>query len=414
LQRRTGGRSALNQQDGQATSLKRSIGLAGLVFYGVGTMIGGGIYALLGKIIGAVGVFTPLALLLAGAVALVSAFSFAELSRRFPVSAGEAAYVEAAFDKQWLSKLVGFLVVSTGVVSAATLCSATGGFLLDLTALPVVGLIVFTGLALTAIAAWGVTVSVAAVALVTLLEAGTLLVIIALSADRLAQLPSLVTDMATSLGQFEVTALMTATFLAFYAFVGFEDMVNMAEEVRDVERNMPLAIFIAVAITVTLYLGVAVVAITLEDRAGLVAAHTPLALLLPGGTSVLLIGVISILAGLNGALVQMIMASRVLYGMAGRGMAPRLLGGVNVRTRTPLAATLLVGATVMLLATSFPLAGLAEATSFIILGVFFLVNLSLVMIRWREWRGPRGARFPWLSALAAVSCLSMLLLRLLR
>jgi amino acid transporter len=394
--------------------LKRSIGLPALVFYGVGTMVGGGIYALIGKIIGEVGVLTPLSLLIAGAVALVSAFSFAELSRRFPVSAGEAAYVEAAFDLRWLSQLVGCLVVLTGVVSAATLCAATGGFLLDLTALPVVGLIVLTALTLTAIAAWGVTVSVAAVALVTLLEVGTLVVIIGFSAERMLQLPALVTDMALNLGQFELGAMMSATFLAFYAFVGFEDMVNMAEEVRDVERNMPLAIFISVAITVTLYLGVAVVAITLEDRAGLVAAHTPLALLLPGGVPTLLIGVISILAGLNGALVQMVMAARVLYGMARRRMAPDELGRVNARTRTPLNATLLVGLIVLLLASSFSLAGLAEATSFIILGVFFLVNLSLVAIRWRERRPAAAAVFPWLSALAAASCMAMMVLRLLR
>ena len=393
--------------------MKRSIGLTALVFYGVGTMIGGGIYALLGKIIGEVGVFTPLSLLLAGAVALISAFSFAELSSRFPVSAGEAAYVEAAFDNRWLSQLVGCLVVLTGVVSSATLCAATGGFLLDLTAMPVTGLIVGTVLTLTAIAAWGVTVSVTVVAMVTLLEAGTLVVIIGLSADRMLQLPSLITDMAVNLEQFEVGALVAATFLAFYAFVGFEDMVNMAEEVRDVERNMPLAIFIAVAITIVLYLGVAVVALTLEDREGLVGAHTPLAMLLPSGSSVLLIGVISILAGLNGALVQMMMAARVLYGMARRGMAPRVLSGINDRTRTPMTATLLVGLIVLLLASSFTLTGLAEATSFIILGVFFLVNLSLVVIRLREGRGAMPTRLPWLSSLAAASCLAMLALRLL-
>ena len=373
-------------------------------------MIGGGIYALLGKIIGDVGVFTPLSLLLAGAVALISAFSFAELSRRFPVSAGEAAYVHAAFDWQWLSTLVGFLVVLTGVVSAATLCAATGGFLLDITALPVTGLIILTALVLTAIAAWGVTQSVLVVAVITLLEAGALLVIIVFSADRMSQIPSLAADMASQWDQFETGALVSAAFLAFYAFVGFEDMVNMAEEVRDAERTMPLAIFIAVAITMTLYLGVAVAAITMENREALVAAHTPLALLLPGGQSAaLLIGVISILAGLNGALVQMVMAARVLYGMGRRGMVPRVLGQVNAHTRTPLLATFLVGLVVLSLAASFSLAGLAQATSFIILGVFALVNLSLAVIRCRERAG-----LPWLSSIAAASCVVMMVLRLLQ
>lgn len=387
--------------------LKRSIGLVGMVFYGVGTIVGGGIYALLGKMIGAVGVFTPLSLMIAGAVALVSALSFAEMSRRFPASEGEVAYVDAAFGWRRLSQLVGTLVILTGVVSAATLCAATGGFLLDITGVPALGMIVLTAVVLTAIAAWGVSQSVAAVALVTILEVGTLVVIILLSADSLTAVPRLLSQMTGQWDQLEGAALMTTAFLAFYAFVGFEDMVNMAEEVRDVERTLPLAILISVAITFVLYLGVAAVALNLEDREALAQSNTPMALLLPPDhTAGITIGVISILAGLNGALVQIVMAARVLYGMARKGMAPGRLGAVSTATRTPLFATLMVGATVLLLAVSFPLVGLAQATSFIILGVFALVNLSLVVLRRRE------GGIPWLPGIAAAGCVAMLTLRL--
>lgn len=389
--------------------LKRSIGLPGMVFYGVGTMIGGGFYALLGKIVSTAGVFTPLALALSGCLALLSAFSFAELSRRYPVSAGEVQYVDAAFGVTRLSRLVGVMVILTGVVSSATLCAATGGFLLDLTGAPSIVFIALTALILTAIAAWGVSQSVAVVAAITLVEAGTLLLIILLSGDSLAHAPALLGEMAASWEQFDAAALVGASFLAFYAFVGFEDMVNMAEETRNVKRTMPLAIFIAVAITVSLYLGVAVVAITLEDRAALAEAHTPLALLLPQGQySGLAIGLISILAGLNGALVQLVMAARVLYGMAGKGLAPPWFGRINSCTRTPLRATLAAGAVVLLLSTSFSLTGLAVATSFIILGVFAMVNLALARLRWVD-----DSHFAWLPLLAAVSCVVMLLARLL-
>lgn len=400
----------------QATTqarLKRTIGLPGMVFYGVGTMIGGGFYALLGKMVGLTGIFTPLSLLLAGVLALMSAFSFAELSRRFPVSAGEVQYVDAAFNRTWLSQLVGILVILTGVVSAATLCAATGGFLLDLTGGSTTSLIAATAILLTAIAAWGVTQSVAVVAVITLIEAGTLLLIVLLSGDRLLQLPDLASQMSANIGQLEGAALISSSFLAFYAFVGFEDMVNMAEETRDVERTLPRAIFISMGITVCLYLLVALVAVSLEDRAGLASANTPLALLLPQGKfSALAIGVISILAGLNGALVQLVMASRVMYGMANKGMAPSIFGRVSSRTRTPLQATLVAGIIVLALSTTFTLTGLAHATSFIILAVFTLINLALASLRWRE-RKQKGLRaIPWWPLIAVASYSAMLLVRI--
>ena len=391
-----------------SAELKRSIGLPGMVFYGVGTMIGGGFYALLGKIVSSAGIFTPLALALSGALALLSAFSFAELSRRYPVSAGEVQYVDAAFGFSRLSQLVGVMVILTGVVSSATLCAATGGFLLDLTGAPSLVFIILTALLLTAIAAWGVSQSVAVVAAITLIEAGTLLLVILLSADSLTQAPALLGEMAASWDQLDAAALVGASFLAFYAFVGFEDMVNMAEETRNVKRTMPLAIFIAVGITVTLYLGVALVAISLEDRASLAEAHTPLALLLPRGEySGLVIGLISIMAGVNGALVQLVMASRVLYGMAGKQLAPAWFGRVNRRTRTPVRATLAAGVVVIILATSFSLSGLAATTSFIILGVFAMVNVALARLRWEN-----DSTIAWLPLLAAACCTVMLLARL--
>lgn len=396
------------------TGLKRSIGLTGMVFYGVGTMIGGGFYALLGKIVGEAGVFTPLSIILAGVLALVSAFSFAELSRRFPVSAGEVQYVQAAFDSQPLSRVVGLLVVLTGIVSSATLCVATGGFLLDLTGMPVSGLIVFVVAMLTAIAAWGVTQSVAVVAVITLIEAGTLLFIIVVSSDQFLEFPALINDMMAQRDQIQSSVIVTTAFLAFYAFVGFEDMVNMAEETRDVERTLPRAIFISVIITVLLYIGVSLVAIGHTDHTAFADAHTPLALLIPDTAhGALIIGVISILAGLNGALVQLVMASRVLYGMANKHLAPGFFASVNSYTRTPLKATLVAGGLILLLTMTFKLKGLAEATSFIILAVFTLVNLSLAVIRWREQVAKTWSVVPWLPLIAAAGCITMLAVRLL-
>ena len=173
------------------------------------------------------------------------------------------------------------------------------------------------------------------------------------------------------------------------------------------QHNLPLAIFISVAITISLYLGVVLVAMDLEDRSALATAHTPLALLLPqSAVSGLAIGLISVLAGVNGALVQVVMASRVLFGMADRGLALSWFAHVNTHTRTPVRATLFVGAIVLVLTTAFPLATLAATTSAIILGVFAIVNLSLARLRWIE-----DANIAWLPILAALSCVAMLLAR---
>lgn len=395
-------------QPANSGTLKRTIGLTGMVFYGVGTMVGGGIYALLGKIVQGAGAFTPLAMLLAGGLALLSAFSFAELTRRYPVSAGEVQYVDTAFGITRLSQLVGAMVILTGLVSASTLCAATGGFLLDLTGFPSIAFVVITALGLTGIAAWGVSQSVAIIVVITLLEVGTLLLIILLSSNELAHAPVLLQEMAADIDQLDGAALVGASFLAFYAFVGFEDMVNMAEETRNAKRNLPLAIFIAIAVTITLYLGVALVAMGLEDGSALATAHTPLALLLPhSAVSGLVIGLISVLAGVNGALVQVIMASRVFYGMANRGLAPYWFARVNTHTRTPVRSTLAAGAAVLILATTFPLDTLAVTTSAIILGVFAIVNLSLARLRWTE-----EASIAWLPLAAAVTCVAMLFARM--
>jgi len=403
----------MSKTNPQPVSLQRRIGLPGLVLYGVGTIVGAGFYALLGKIIGRAGIFAPLSLLLAGGLALISAYSFAELSRRYPVSAGEVAYVQAAFGLPRLSQLVGVMVIATGLISAATLCAATGGFLFDLTGFPAHWLIVFTVLALLVIAAWGVAQSVAVVALITLLEVGTLVLIIVLSSQQVLESPSQLLAMFEQRADINPAALLAASFLAFYAFIGFEDMVNMAEEVRDVQHILPLAIVICLFVSLLLYLGVSVVALSLENRSALASANTPMALLFPQMKySGIYIGVISVLAGLNGALVQMVMAARVMYGMARRGMAPQRFSRVNASTHTPLQATLLSGAIVLALSTTLSLSRLAETTSFIILLVFALVNASLATLRWREARQSGGLDIPWLPAIAAISCLSMLVLRL--
>jgi len=310
-------------------SLQRSVSLPFLVLYGVGTMVGGGIFALIGEIsVDAKGA-TPFALLLSGAIAFLSACSFAELSSRFPVSAGEARYVQEGFGRFGLAALVGWLVIATGVVSAATLAVATAGFIRDLwTALPELPTIIALVLLFGAVAAWGIGESVAVVAVITVIEVGALLFAFGVNAESLGGLPDRWPELlpgdpggATWLGVFG------GAFLALYAFIGFEDMVNIAEEVRDVERSLPFAILLSVGLTTLLYVAIAIVSVLSGPIERLSDSATPIAELVRGSVPGAMLGVsiVSILTGINGALVQIIMASRVAYGLAKRDKAPNIL-----------------------------------------------------------------------------------------
>lgn len=382
-----------------------------LTVYGVGTMVGGGIYALVGKVAGTSGTLAPSAFLLAATVALFSAFSFAELSARFPVSAGPSRFVQEAFGVRVVSQVVGALVIATGVVSAATLVVAMSGFVEDLVGLPPwMGSLLVVGV-LVGIVAWGIDESVTLVGLITVLEVGTLLAIVALRHDVLATLPERWGELVPADVASEGTLVLAGAFLAFYAFLGFEDMVTVAEEVEQPARTMPRAILLALGLTSLLYVLIAIVAVLAVPSDVLGEAHTPIALLVGDDSpnAVAAVGVVSLLASANGALVQVLMAARVVYGMAREGRAPAWLGAVTARTRTPVRATLGVGLVVLALSSGFPLMALARATSGIILVVFAVVNVALVVVRLRASGDVDDApRFPLaIPVIGALLCVGL-------
>lgn len=372
--------------------LKRAITLPMLVVYGVGTMVGGGFYALMGKVAGLAGMAAPVAFVVSATVALFSALSYGELASRFPSSAGESRFAREAFGLRWLAMLVGWAVIATGVVSAATLAQAFVGFLRDLVPVhPQAGIVAIV-LVLGGVATWGISQSVALTVAITAIEVGGLFFVIGAASPALADLPSRAGEMVALAEPGVAGGVLLGAFLAFYAFIGFEDMVNEAEEVKNPRRTLPLGILLALLITVVLYAVVAVVAVLAVPPPELAASSTPLATVLErtGRGWPWIITVVSMLAGVNGALVQVVMASRIVYGMSDRGMGPRPLSAVNPRTRTPIRATVLVTALTLGLALSLPLETLAKITSGVILAVFTLMNVALLVIKRRRPR-PEGA-----------------------
>ncbi|MDJ0611993.1 MAG: APC family permease [Kiloniellales bacterium] len=401
-----------------APQLQRRLSLTMITLYGLGTTIGAGIYVLVGKVAGRADLFAPLAFLVAALLAGLSAFSFGELSARYPKSAGEAVYVREGLGLKSLALLVGLGVIMSGIVSAAAISLGAGGYLIAYLAAPKWLVVTVVILLLGGCAALGVVQSVGTAAFLTLVEIGGLMLIIVAGAGAITDVGERLPDLVPPMELAAWGGILAGAVLAFYAFIGFEDMVNVAEEVKDVRRVLPAAIVLTLVVTTLLYIVVALVAVLALPQEELAASDAPLALVFErtGGSPVLLTG-IAVVATVNGALIQIIMASRVLYGLGRDRAIPAVFGLVNARTRTPVLATGVVTLAVLVLAGIAPIETLAEVTSLIVLTIFTLANLSLVRIKRRDPR-PAGIRtvpswVPWCGFVSSAIFLGLALLTVL-
>jgi APA family basic amino acid/polyamine antiporter len=388
--------------------LRRVISGPFMVLFGLGTIIGAGIYVLIGEVAGQAGSWTPISFVLAALVAAFTGLSYSELVARIPRSAGEALYVRRAFGWSWLTVLVGWAVVFTGLVSAATLVRGLAGYGTDLLASPLWVWIVGAAILVSAVAIAGVKQSVGLAVAITLIEIFGLVLIVAATFGEWTDEENWQT-WSEGLAHASGLGIAAGAFLAFYSFIGFEDMVNMAEEVRSSARALPRAILAAIAVATVIYLIVALVAVVSVSPAWLAESQSPLTLLAEGTPWLppQVIGVISLLAILNGVVVQFLMGPRVMYGMSRAGNGPSWLGVVWRRTQTPVPATLLFGGLLLVFALALPVARLAQITAAVILMVFILVNLALILIRRREpftgFKVPRAIPY-----IGAVSCTLLL------
>ncbi|WP_028795720.1 APC family permease [Thalassobaculum salexigens] len=390
--------------------LARRLGPGLLTLYGVGTTIGAGIYVLIGEVAARAGAWTPYSFLLAALLAGVTALSFTELSARMPKSAGEALYVREAFASERLSLLVGLMVAAAGMISAASVVVGGVGYLRTLIAVPEAVAIVVLCATLGGLAVWGIAESTLAAAVLTLVEIGGLVLVVAtgVAVGGAGGLP--VAEILAPTAPFPLVGVFAGAVLAFYAFIGFEDIVNVAEEVKAPARTMPIAIVATLVIAGGLYLAVSVTALAVLPLVDLAGSEAPLALVYAaGGGDARILGAIAVLATVNGVLVQMVMASRVLFGLSRQGSLPVFLGRVNPITHTPVIATVLVVGVIVTLALIFPIATLAGTTSLVTLAVFALCNLALWRLKRRGPTPPEAPDLPiWLPLAGAVVSLAVL------
>lgn len=388
-----------------ATSLKRSLGFWSLAIYGIGDILGAGIYALVGKVAGEAGSGSWLAFLIAMFAAALTGLSYAELVSRHPRSAGEATYTLHAFRRPWLGFLVGWLVFCSGVVSMSAVAHACAGYVQSVAGgVPEWSVWLLFVAFVSGVNFWGIRQSSMTNIIFTLIEASGLFLVIVVGLWFVfgnGAEPAVVQNG----GDWTFGGAFSGAALAFFAYIGFEDMINVAEEVEEPQRNFPRAIITAVAFCGTVYLVISLVALAVVPAAALAASDAPLlevvrraAPAVPDALYVL----IALIAVANTGLLNSIMASRLLYGMADQGLLPRALAKVHPKTQTPHWSVLTIAAVSLALIASGTLSRLASTTSFLLLIVFSIVNLSLIVIRRREGRAEGRFTVPIIVPVAAI------------
>ncbi|MCC2336070.1 APC family permease [Cellulomonas wangsupingiae] len=397
-------------------TLKRTVGRRMLLVFVVGDILGAGIYALTGKVAAEVGGAIWIPFLLAFGLAALTATAYAELVSRYPRAAGAAMYAHRAFGRPFVTFLVAFAVLMSGITSASAAARAFGGdYLAELVTVPtLVAAWVFV-LLIAAVNAVGISESVRVNLVLTAIEVTGLVIILVIGARAFlagegdpGRAMTLTTDGPVWM------ALLGGTALAFYALLGFEDSVNLAEECRQPRRDFPRALFAGIAIAGVIYLAVAFTTSMLVDTTTLAESTGPLLEVVRVAGLVFppwLFALIALVAVSNTALINMIMASRVVYGMSREGIVPRWLGRVDRRRQTPWVAILFTTVIALTLVSTGDLSGLADTTVLLLLLVFAVVNVAVLVLRREstaddaqvDGDAPRGFRAPtWAPVLGAV------------
>ncbi len=383
-------------------TLRRVLTLWPLIFYGLGIIVGAGIYVAIGAVMARAGDSAPVSFLLAGVAAALTGLCYAELGSRFPEASGGVSYVRHGFGSDRLANATGIAITVAVAVAAASIARGTAHYLGVLVPLPepvlIAGVIVlFTGVALA-----GVQSSVCIAATMGCIEIAGLIVATAMGLISASDfhMPDL---LPVTIDGWKLT--LSGAFIAFFAFIGFETLANLAEEVKEPRRTLPLGILSAVAASVLLYFAVAL-AVVVSGASG----EQPL-LALFSGTGAAMFAVVGTIAVANGVLVQIVMLARLFYGMARTGNLPAVLARVHPRTQTPAPATLLAGGIVLVTALAVPFEKLLVLTNAMTLGIFTLVALALWRVkRRREKVADTIFTVPiWVPPCAAVVCVLLIL-----
>lgn len=395
--------------------LRRSIGTTQLALYALGSMVGSGIYGLIGKAAGEAGSAVWLSFLVALFAALLTSLSYASLGSRYPRAGGAAYVTDRAFGLPVLSFTIGLALVASGLTSIATQSKIFAAIIADiagLEALPPTAIAIGFLLILSGVVFRGIRESMWVNVVCTLMEVSGLLLVIASGLSYWGtvdyfEVPPERADAGLAL------IVLQASVLTFFAFIGFEDAINVAEECRDPERTIPRGLVIATLSAAVLYVAVSITAVSVVPWRELAAAPSPLTAVMQRSMPSLPAEVMSFIALFsvaNTALVNYVTASRMIYGMAGQGLLPSFIGRVHETRRTPHIAIAALLGLLLLLAIAGQIADLAAATVLLLLVVFITVNASLVVLKRRPGEARGRFEIPIVLPIVGIGVCAILLI----
>jgi len=368
------------------TGLKRAIGTPLLFAFIVGDTLGAGIYTLVGTMASDVGGAIWIPLLIALVVAMLTAATYAELITKYPHAGGAARYVDRAFGIPYLSFIVGFLMMASGITTAAALANAfAGDYLTALIDVPAAPAAVAFIIVLTLINLRGVRESLTANLIASIIEVSGLVIVIFVAGVVFTSgngEPSRLLEFAPDIPPLQ--GAFAASIVAFFSFLGFEAAANMAEEVRKPSKSYPRALFGAIGTAGLVYLLIALGAVIVVPPADLAESTGPLLDVVAAsgvGIPPWLFSLIALIAIANGALLFMVMASRVGYGLAEAELLPRAFSRVLPRRRTPWVSIAVIAGLTIVLTLTGNVASLAETTVLLLLLVFLSANVSVLVLK---------------------------------
>jgi APA family basic amino acid/polyamine antiporter len=401
--------------------LLRTLGLWQVALYATGSMLGAGIYGLIGRAAGELGSAVWLGFLLSLVIALLTGLSYASLGSRYPRAAGAAFITQRAYRRGLLTYMVGATVACSGMTSMAAGAGVVAQNLQRLGVLaefPVIIITIGVVLIVAAIVFRGIRESMWANVLCTVIEAAGLFLIVIVGMRYWGSADLFETPVAADGNMSPLSLLMIAqgAILTFYSFVGFEDLLNVSEEVRNPERNVPLGLGLALGVVAFLYISVAITAVSVVPWQELAESGAPLAEVMARAAPWFpnwLFVVITIFAVANTVLINYVTASRLIYGMARDQGLPGILAKVHSKRHTPHMAIYLVLAIIIALVLIGDLGDLAEATVLLLLLVFAVVNSALVILKLRPSEPKGRFEIPILiPALGALFCTAFFFARL--
>ncbi len=363
----------------QKVELKRVLGLWEITLSGIGIILGAGIYALIGEAAKLAGNAVWIAFSLSALVAMLTGLSYAELSSMFHKASAEYEYTAQAFGRR-LAFVVGWLIIFSGAIGAATVALGFAGYFHALSGAPRIPSALILVVILSAIIFMGIKQSAWLAIIFTLVEASGIVIVIILAVPYIGSVDYL----AMPLG---VKGLFQASALIFFAFIGFEEMVKLSEEAREPEKTIPRGLILAISSSIVLYILVAISAVSVLGWESLSRSEAPfadIAFAAFGRNAFLILSVMALFATTNTVLLMLLAASRIIYGMADSASLPKILGRVHPATRTPWTAILAT----MILCLGFVLlediALVANVNNFAVFVTFIVINAAIIFLRCKK------------------------------